>query len=176
MKKGYYRTKISDLPEGETIVNFYNRNTLYSTAIVRMRSFCDNQKLIKYLDKDGKYRFFPFNKFNEIKDTPTSLGTVNKFITDILDSQSNSRNLGFKTTRKMSLVADNLDETELNVLQDIYSSPCIYLYIGDGQSDLLKDWILVSISGDGISKLRKQNFKKVQIEITLPEIYSQTLK
>lgn len=169
---GYYRYKISDLKEGTSTLDFYVNGAKAMTATINTRKFCDGFKLLKYLDKSGKYRFFPFNQMWQLTDTPSEIGTINKFVTSILTSQSSTRSLGNKNTRKISLTAGNVSREELEILQDIYTSPAVYLYLSDGTSDEDKDWVFVKVSGDGIGRHKKNEFKKVNIDITLPEHYS----
>lgn len=171
-KVGYYRYKLDDTVEGTTTVSIFISGALALTANVITKKFCDGFRLVKYLDKSGKYRVYPFNANWEQKNTPTQIGTTNKFVTSILSDQSNTKNIGYKNTRKLSLTAGNVSSDELAVLEDLYYSPRVYLYVGTGTNDNPKDWVLVTITGDGIGRMKKNNFKKVNIEITLPEHYS----
>lgn len=168
---GYYRIKTFPSTEGEAITNIFVNGALTLTAKVIAKKWCDNYRLVKYLDRSGKYRFFPFNNHWQKTDTPTAIGTVNKFVTSILSDQSSTRSVGYKNTRKMSLTAGDVSADEIEVLSDIYYSPRVYLYVGSG-TDKAADWVLVTITGDGISRMKKNNFKKVTIDVTLPEFYS----
>ena len=119
---GYYRLKIDDLTEDTTYTLLID-SVPEATKDVIVKPTCDEDLLVKYLDKNGQYRFYIFNKYYEIKDSPNLIGKVNKFITDILDSQSNSENIGYRNERTWSLVADDVSDDELEKLSDIYTSP-----------------------------------------------------
>jgi hypothetical protein len=171
---GYYRYKVSDAIEGEQTVKFFKSGALLKTCTIIAKKFCLNYRLIKYLDSNGQYRFFPFNNRWQQTDKPTLIGKVNKFVTSILDSQSEAANIGYKNERRISLVAEQVSLEELEKLQDIFVSPRVYLYVGQHGYDRIQDWIQVSITGDGIGRPRKTNFKKFAIDVILPEYYAIT--
>lgn len=171
---GYYRYKVSDAIEGEQTVKFFKNGALLKTCTIVAKKFCLNYRLVKYLDSTGQYRFFPFNNRWQQTDKPNLIGKVNKFVTSILDSQSDTANIGYKNERRISLVAEQVSLEELEKLQDIFVSPRVYLYVGSHGMDRVQDWIQVSITSDGISRPRKANFKKVTIEVILPEYYAIT--
>ena len=171
---GYYRYKVSDAIEGEQTVKFFKNGALLKTCTIVAKRFCLNYRLVKYLDSTGQYRFFPFNDRWQQTDKPTLIGKVNKFVTSILDSQSDTSNIGYKNERRLSLIAEKVSLDELTKLTDIFVSPRVYLYVGSHGMDRVQDWVQVSISGDGIGKPRKNNFKKFQIDVILPEYYAIT--
>lgn len=171
---GYYRYKVSDATEGETFVNWFKNGALAKVCTIIARPFCSDFRLIKYLNKDGQYLFFPFNKYWQQSNKPTLIGKVNTFVASIATAQSSERNIGYKNDKKITLTAEMVSLEELERLEDIYTSPRVYMYIGNGSTDRVQDWILVTVSGDGIGKPKKQNFKKVTIDITLPEQYAVT--
>lgn len=170
---GYYRYKVSDSLKGESTVQFFINGSVAKTCTIIARDFCNNFKYLKYLNSKGQYRFFPFNDKWQVQDKPALIGKVNIFVTSILDSQSDKKNIGYTNERKLTLTAETVSLDELEKLQDIFTSPRVYMYVGNG-TDLTKDWILVSVSGDGISRPKKNQFKKFVLEITLPEWYAVT--
>lgn len=170
---GYYRYKLTDLTEGTRVISFYKNGSLSGTKTITIKPFCSLQKYLKYLDSKGQYRFFIFNKFYEISDKPKLLGKSNKIITSILTSQTDSNNVGYKNERTITLVNDDVSASELIILSDVYTSPRVYLYIGDGTTDETKDWIEVTItSKDNQYKWKKQKFGTVKIDVQLPEWYT----
>jgi hypothetical protein len=171
---GYYRYKFSDVSEGSQEVTFYKNGALAKTCTIIGKSFCTGFKLLKYLDKDGQYRFFPFNNFWQQSNKPKLIGSVNNFVTSIVDSQTSKKNIGYKNDRTLTMTSENVSLDELEKLEDIYFSPRVYLYTGNGSNDRLQDWVLVSVSGDGIGRPKKNQFKKVVINVILPEHYAIT--
>lgn len=167
---GYYRYKT--LADEAKEVNFTVNGVLTGTKTITPINFCVGGKILKYLDKNGQYRFYPFNKYYETNDNPTLIGTSNKLITSILSDQSNKKNIGYKNERKISLVAD-VPNDELDKLVDIYSSPRVYLYIGNGSQDGDQYWLEVEANADqNIVRRRKANTGQINITVTLPENYS----
>jgi hypothetical protein len=173
-KIGYYRYKVTPSAIGTKTVKFYINGSLASTATIVAKEFCTNFRILKYLDNSGRYRFFPFNDKWQSKDSPSTRGEVNNFITSILNSQTGAKQIGYKNDRTISLTAGNVSADELEKLSDIYTSPRVYLYVGTGTTDLIQDWILVTVSGDNIGRRKKNKFGKVTIDVKLPEYYAVT--
>lgn len=169
---GYYRYKRDNWGEGNHTAFLFIDGVYVAEKYVVIKPWCTNNRLVKYLDKSGQFRFYPFNKYWEGKDKPTLLGKTNELITNILTAQSNSKTVGYKNERTVTLVADEVAADELTILSQIYTSPRVYLYIGDGTTDEAKDWILVEVKGDNVNKKRKANFSKVQIDCILPEWFT----
>lgn len=165
---GYYRYKVVPSAEGESTVKFYINGSLASTATVVAKKFCGNFKILKYLDSSGRYRFFPFNDRWQQKDSPKSIGSINKFVESIESSKTDSLNIGYNGKRVISMVAEKVSTDELSKLSDIFFSPRVYLYVGAGSSDNENDWILVQVSGDGIGRRKNRNYGNVTLEIELP--------
>lgn len=168
---GYYRYKISTLKEGLNTITFYRNGAAVKTATIKVLPFCNGFKLVKYLDSFGRYRFMPFNNKWQMTDKPTAIGSINRFIKSVKTSQSASINMGYKNTRTLSLVAENVPVAELDILKDLMMSPKVYLYVGAGNTDEISDWVEVTVKGDANTP-RNRNFKKVTLEVELPEYYS----
>ena len=166
---GYYRYKTT--ADSEKIVNFLVNYTIVATKNVIPISICTGELILKYLDKTGQYRFYPFNKYYRTSDEPEQIGTANKFITNILSDQTDKQNIGFRNTRKIELTTD-VPENQLEKLYDIYTSPRVYLYTGSGSSDTAEDWLEVNqIVNDPVVRRRKRKNGRIDITIELPENY-----
>lgn len=169
---GFYRTKV--IADVEQEVNIYINNILAGTKTVVPVDTCDGDLIIKYLDKNGQYRFYPFNKYYETVDNPEQIGEVSRFLSDIYTDQSDTQNVGYKNTRKIYARAD-VNDDQLEKLVDLYSSPRVFLYIGT-TTDLDSDWLEVKIKANpAIVRRRKANEGRIDIEITLPKNYSITM-
>ncbi len=170
---GYYRYKRDNWGEGNHTAFLFIDGVYAAEKYVVIKGWCTNDRLVKYLDNNGQYRFYPFNRNWESKDKPTLLGKTNELITNILTAQSNSKNVGYKNERIITLIADEVTADELTILSQIYTSPRVYLYIGDGTTDEAKDWVLVEVkSSDNSNRRKRGSFSKVQIECILPEWFS----
>lgn len=169
-KIGYYRLKTT-VEEAKQIA-FFKNSVQDGVATIKALDYCEGYKILKYLDKKGQYKFFPFTKFYEVNFNPSQIGLTNEFITNLATAQTNSKNIGYRNERTESLSVE-VNEEQLTVLSEIYDSPRVYLYIGNGTSDTLSDWIeLDSISGDTIGKRRKQKTGLINIRITYPEQFT----
>ena len=63
---GFLRYKIDNLSEGiQTIVLTINGNDIIKK--VRVKKMCDGDLYLKYLNKNGQYRFYIFNRYYEKK-------------------------------------------------------------------------------------------------------------
>lgn len=170
---GYYRYKTT--ADVEKVINWEVNGANIAFKDVIPLETCTGDLIIKYLDKNGQYRFYPFNKFYRTTDEPELIGTANKFITNILSDQTNKQNIGFRNDRKIELTAD-VPTAELDKLADIYTSPRVYLYIGSGSSDIAKDWLEVNqVASNPIVRRRKRKTGRIDITITLPENFSITM-
>lgn len=177
MSIGYYRYKLIPTEVGESEVKFYKNGSLDLTCKIIAKELCGDYKILKYLDQDGKYRFYPFNKYYNKQDAPKQIGTINKTIESLLTSQSDSKNIGYNNTRSLTLTADYVTNDEMELLSSLFLSPAVYLYIGNGQDDdYTNTWLQVTVKGDGVIKQNKKNARKLTVEVTLPEFYTQTLK
>lgn len=171
---GYYRYKV--IPTADQDVNLYINGALTSTKSIEVRDYCDGMKILKYLNNEGQYRVFNFNRFWESKDKTKEIGSSNKIITSLLTSKAPTRSVGTKNTRTISLMADDVSQAQLDILQDLWVSPRVYLYVGDHMTFEDSDWILVIVKANNpISKIRKSNYTDISIEVTLPEWYSITM-
>lgn len=171
--KGYYRLKVADL-DIDTTYTMMNGATVLATKVVRVKQFCTGYQYLKYLDRNGQYRFFPFNNRYQTKDAPKLIGKINQLVTNIYSDQGDSKNVGYTNERKMTLVADDVYADELDILSDIWNSPRVYLQVGTG--DTAADWVRVTVSAsDATTRRRKGNSGKVEITVTLPEWYNITM-
>lgn len=169
---GIYRYKLT--PTTDQTVTFYVQTPagqLEYPQSVKVRDYCDSEILLKYLDSNGQYRFFNFNRFYQKSDNPTLLGTYGKIISDIYSGQSNERVIGYKNSREISCNAD-VTADELELLKDIYTSPSIYMYVGTtGDTDY--DWLEVQVKNTSNNiRVSKGNAGNVSLTIVLPEHFA----
>ena len=170
---GIYRYKISTLDVGRHTINFLKNGSIAGVATVNILEHCDGYKLLKYLNAKGQYRFFNFTNYYQESIEPKEIGNVNNFFDSILTCQTNEVSAGYKAKKKIELTAEHVTDDELALLVDMYTSPRVYLKIGTGDTD--KDWVMVSVTGDNITRRRKLKNSKINITITLPDNYSITM-
>lgn len=169
---GYYRYKTNATQDTTVTLNVNGVPTASKT--IKVIDHCPDGKILKYLNSKGQYRFYPFNRFYEVSDAPELIGKTNKFITNILTDQSDKRNIGYRNERRMILTAEPTAD-DLVLLADLWSSPRVYLYIGDGASDTAKDWLEVEIQGDGLVRRAKAIVGVTTVTVILPKHYTVTM-
>lgn len=168
--KRIYKYKVSDLPTGLSTVEVFINGLLASTNTVLIRENCDNGIYLKYLDHNGRYRFFKMNNLWRGNFQVRKIGSRANFSGVNISQQE--RVVGYESDKNIVAVADNVTQQEVDVLSDIYTSPRVYLKIG--LTDTLKDWILVEVSGDGGFRIGKAKATKVTMNIKLPNHYAVT--
>ena len=168
---GYYRYKT--IADASKDINFEVDGISVASKRIEVLDNCPGGLRLKYLDSDGQYRFQPFEKYYETRDNPELIGTTNKFITNILNDQSNKLMVGYNNERTMDISAD-VPTDQLEKLVDIYTSPRVYLYIGSNNSDTAADWLLLDKvqAASAIVRRPRANTGNIAITITLPEHFT----
>ena len=174
IKKGFYRYKIAKANAGKFPVYFLRDGAFVASQCINFREHCTNGKVLKFMDRNGIYRFFPFNEFWEQNNEPDAIGSAELFTDSIYTGQSNKRSLGYKNKRSIAAVAYEVTAYELDILQDLMTSPFVYLYIGT-TGDAPKDWLLVEVSGTNTGRRRKGVIGRYEVTIVLPEQFNITM-
>lgn len=173
-KIGFYRWKIENATTQD--VTLYVNNVPRSTKKVIALPVCAGFKMLRWLDKNGQFRFYPFAAEHAIKDKPKQIGEVNTLIGSLLSATSDKRNVGYNNERTLTLRAQRVGAKELELLSEVYTSPRVALYVGDLSTFDEKDWVEVTVSGDGIARREKLKYGLVELTVTLPETYNITMK
>lgn len=170
---GFLRYKADNLSVGTHTISIDIGGVTF-TKTVRIKRVCSGDVYLKYIDKNGQYRFYNFNRFYEKKDSPKLIGSTNNTINSLLNDKSNKKNIGYENSSILNVIATDVESDEIDFLADIYTSPRVYMQIGN--YDLDGDWVLVTVkSKDNIRKKRKGNFYTVELEITMPDQYLITM-
>lgn len=168
---GYYRYKKTF--SADEAVSLYINDALVSSKNVVIKAFCDGGKRLKFLNRNGQYRFVGFNKFFEGTEAPQDIGQVNKIFSSIYNAQTNRDNIGKRNERTFTLVSEIVRQEELDIIKDMWTSPRVYLYVGDGTTDNNRDWVQVTLENPNpIINIRQGDYVDVTVQITLPEFYT----
>jgi len=171
---GYHRYKY--IPTESEDITFSVGGEIIATKRVELLESCQGDRIIKFINNNGQYTFFAFNRFYSVADKPKEIGRSNNIITSLKDSQSDEFSIGYRNKRTLTLVSDAVAVERLAPLSDLWSSPRIYLYVGDGTSFQNKDYILVSLTSKrGQVKVQKENVVDISVTIVLPKHYSITM-
>lgn len=135
---------------------------------IKVLPYCEGDIILKYLDRNGMYRFYRFTKNYERTVDADEIGSVEHTFTSLSTGQGYQKSIGNKSVDKIKARAEKVPVEDLNILKDLYTSPRVYFHLGAAGTDNLSNWVLVKVKGDGIVKLPKRNFVNVEIEIELP--------
>lgn len=155
-KVGYYRYKITNLRPGTYLYKWTVDGEVKCISKVVVKPKCDESVYVKYLDRYGMYRFILFNSYWQRSESTSSLGEV-----ESVNSYGQISSLGSDLSEVYTLTAENVTPEELAVYGDIYSSPNIYMKIGDG------DWkTMILTGGDYLNRRNRKYNSKFQIQLT----------
>ena len=101
-------------------------------------------------------------------------GKTSNFITSLFDSQTDAKNIGQTNDRTLTLRAINVTAEEREILSSIFTSPKVFLYVGDFTKDEKSDYVLVDVKGDNVVRFEKDRPSKVDLTVTLPKHYTIT--
>jgi hypothetical protein len=163
---GFVRKAVVPTTEGKQRYNI-NINGTYLYHTVYVKNPCE-KITIKYVDRNGQYRFEYFNGLYKGETKPESLGDVEKFVTSLLTDTSDTRRIGYRTNDIYTLTANNVSQIELSLMRGMYNSNDVMVFINN-------KWVNVTLSGDFVYKLGKHKFSDVTISIKLPKSYNVTL-
>ena len=135
---------------------------------IKVLPYCEGDIILKYLDRNGMYRFYRFTKNYERTVDTDEIGSIEHTFTSLSTGQGYQKSIGNKSVDKIKARAEKVPVEDLNILKDLYTSPRVYFHLGEAGTDNLSNWVLVKVKGDGIAKLPKRNFVNVEIEIELP--------
>lgn len=161
---GFVRRAITPITAGITEENILIEDNAYKHTF-KVRPWCDNDIKLKYLDRNGQYRFVFCNQYYSISETPKSLGDIDNIIKSIADDKGDKTKIGYSNNQTYTLKASQLNIQERELLGDLYNSPEVYLMLENKE-------VLVEVQGDNIRKLSKNKFGDVSITVKLPKSYN----
>lgn len=138
------------------------------TKSVEVLPYCPEDLIIKYLDRNGMYRFYKFHENYQITIQAEKIGIIQTMYESIATAQGLTKNIGYNNTKELSATAYAVPDRHMNSLQDLFVSPRVYLHIGDLGLDARENWVLVDIEGDGLVKHPKRKFNDLRVSIILP--------
>lgn len=139
------------------------------TKFVEVLPYCDGDIVLKYLDKNGMYRFYKFSRFYARNVRGELIGSVENVFTSLSNGQGFKKNIGYSAQEELTVKANAVPASHMESLQDIYTSARVYMHIGNHGDDALKDWVLVDVEGDGLIKHNKRQFNDIELTIKPPK-------
>jgi len=170
---GIHKLKI-DNATTDKVITFKVNGVDTKVVTVKVLNFCTGEKYVKFLSRNGFYKYWAFSKFAQKSINPTLIGKTNELITNLLTAQSNQKTVGYKSERIMILTNENISSEYLEYIKDLFVSPCVYLYAGSG-ADTAQDWLRVEIrSGSQKTNIVKGGTTSIVFDLILPEDYNIT--
>jgi hypothetical protein len=117
------------------------------------------------------YVSYPFNGNKVTNVSGSKISEISKFVTSMQSVNTLKEVTGLNETKRIVLTT-KADEQYFELLQTIYSSRHVYLFIGEsGDEDSSQTWIECEVSGSGSS--RSDRVKGTfQVELLLPEQFN----
>lgn len=139
------------------------------TKFIEVLPYCTGDIVLKYLDKNGMYRFYKFSRFYARNVRGELIGSVENVFTSLSNGQGFKKNIGYSAQEELTVKANAVPASHMESLQDIYTSARVYMHIGNHGDDALKDWVLVDVEGDGLIKHNKRQFNDIELTIKPPK-------
>lgn len=158
---GFYREKML-LTQNTTITRGGKAKT------VEVLPYCEGDVILKYLDRNGMYRFYKFSRFYRREIKPELIGSIENFFGSLSAAQGYKKNIGYRSQYELTVKAVAVPARHMESLKDIYTSPRVYMHVGALGDDNASDWVLVDVEGDGMIKHNRRQFNDVELTILPP--------
>lgn len=135
---------------------------------VEVLPYCDGDVILKYLDRNGMYRFYKFSRFYLREIEPELIGSIENFFGSLSAAQGYKKNIGYRSQEELTVKAVAVPARHMESLKDIYTSPRVYMHIGRLGDDNASDWVLVDVEGDGMIKHNRRQFNDIELTILPP--------
>ena len=160
--------------EGLYKVNVRDTNisgTILQTHYIYVEASCIDDIHIKWLAKDGYYKFGTFSKFQNSYNKIKQGQTIPTYFTQLSETKSRETVLTKELQKGLELSKNRVDSNKLDYYLDLASSPKVYMNIGDVVTD---NWIEVQVQWSP-SYSFKTNFHNIKVKFNLPKSYIQQL-
>lgn len=158
---GFYREKML-LTQNTTITRGGKAKT------VEVLPYCEGDVILKYLDRNGMYRFYKFSRFYRREIKPELIGSIENSFGSLSTAQGYKKNIGYRSQEELTVKAVAVPARHMESLKDIYTSPRVYMHVGALGDDNASDWVLVDVEGDGMIKHNRRQFNDVELTILPP--------
>src|SRR5690554_4424600 len=158
---GFYREKML-LTQNTTITRGGKAKA------VEVLPHCDGDVILKYLDRNGMYRFYKFSRFYRREIKPEIIGSIENVFGSLSTAQGYKKNIGYRSQDELTVKAVAVPAHHMEALKDIYTSPRVYMHIGPLGDDNASNWVLVNVEGDGMIKHNRRQFNDIELTILPP--------
>lgn len=123
---------------------------------------------VKYLSREGFYRYWLFNKYYSTDQAGSKIGRVTAYFDTMVGTEARTNQIGYKDAYKqIAATSENVEKVDREILIDIFTSPAVYAYINSV-------WVQVEVEGSHTIR-EKNNRENISATFILPELYTQRL-
>ena len=158
---GFYREKML-LTQNTTITR------AGKSKKVEVLPHCEGDVILKYIDRNGMYRFYKFSRFYRREIEPELIGSIENIFGSLSTAQGYKKNIGYRSQDELTVKAVAVPAHHMEALKDIYTSPRVYMHIGALGDDNASNWVLVDVEGDGMIKHNRRQFNDIELTILPP--------
>src|SRR5690554_5452644 len=158
---GFFREKML-LAQNTTITRGGKAKT------IEVLPHCDGDVILKYIDRNGMYRFYKFSRFYRREIEPELIGSIENIFGSLSTAQGYKKNIGYRSQDELTVKAVAVPAHHMEALKDIYTSPRVYMHIGPLGDDNASNWVLVDVEGDGMIKHNRRQFNDIELTILPP--------
>lgn len=132
---------------------------------------------VKWLNTYGGWSYWLFNCRHARDNKTKDLGEVYNDFNDVSSTTLPYYDLGKESTDTLTLIADNIDSNNQDVVNGILESPRVYYFTGTRLTQVTSvSWLGVKKKSSKTNKVRfKGDTKNYKIQIELPQRYTMTL-
>lgn len=133
-------------------------------------------KYLKWFNQSGAWSYWLFSPIHKEGVNPKSLGEINRDFKNIEDTFNRVTQIGKTAFKEFSLDTGYMTDFEKKIVSEVYTSPKVYLYNNQELQPFAKvDFKEVEVT-NGYTDLisEKQHISQKQVNIKLPELYTQT--
>lgn len=158
----------------EQILRFKTGSTVHKTITVQDLEYCENDVYLRWVDRQGQYKYFAF-RLGASKDNSKAGDLFNKELTDLsattnglYKSQTQLINIEGVPVQSLSLPTATYEMQRF--IKSLETSVKCWKYLGSNQ------WVEVTAAVKPIVlDERFQSNQSIELEITLPQLYLQSL-
>lgn len=163
---GFIKKAITPTSEGE-ITSHILIDWIEYYHTVKAVAKCTNDIKLRYIDRNGQYRFMLMSSFYKAEIRPESIGDIDLYVVSLKDSASNTQRIGYKNKDTLTMRSHLLDADEITLLKDLYNSNDVTIYLNS-------KWVSVTIKGDNIYRYQKKDALDIILTVELPQSYNLT--
>lgn len=150
-------------------------NNTLTTLRIYKNTFC-NAPYLKFFNRAGGWSYVQVNEIFSENTSAANRAFIENDTENVEDTISNFRSTGKTASISQRYETNILTEDQVDAFVEIYTSPKVFFYNGvRNQNFELRNWKEVTVNASSIvTKNTKLTNRYYPIEITMPNVYTQT--